>query len=104
MALMLDSYAYDYQRNKAVHMWNHGIMRSKFKQFGMPWCFECHSTLVSMLKAYVPDPLISVVIHCDVPLSSLQATLWSVANQAGWHEQARMGSHQRSRCHRLRCH
>lgn len=79
--LMLGSFEYDYKNNKAVHMWRHGVERSAYKDFSLAWCFECHSTLVSMLQAYVPDPLFSVVLPCAKHTSALEETLKSVLAQ-----------------------
>jgi len=67
MKLMMDSFEYDYADNYAVHMWAQELVASPYADFSMGWCYECHSTLVSMLQAYVPDPLVSVVLPCEAP-------------------------------------
>jgi len=79
--LMMDSFEYDYKKNLAVHVWSHGLLRSPYRNFSMEWCFECHSTLVSKLRSLVPDPLISVVVPCDIHGSLIQESLRSVVEQ-----------------------
>jgi len=79
--LMMDSYEYDYADNFAVHVWNHGVMRSASKGFSMPWCYACHSTLVSTFRAYVPDPLFSVIIHCADQAEYVHEAMASVLEQ-----------------------
>jgi GT2 family glycosyltransferase len=82
MDLMMDSFEYNYTNNLAVHVWNHGMARSRYNDFAIPWCFECHSTLVSMMRSYVPDPLFSVVMPCHNQAHLVAEALDSVLAQA----------------------
>jgi glycosyltransferase involved in cell wall biosynthesis len=82
MNVMMNSFDYKYTSNLAVHVWNHGMARSQYSDFAIPWCFECHSTLVSMLRHYVPDPLFSVVMPCHNQAHLIAEALDSVLAQS----------------------
>jgi glycosyltransferase involved in cell wall biosynthesis len=62
---MFSSNSYTYNDSLAVHTWDTAIVREGvFDGFSMQWTFECRSVLLSVLKAYVPDPLVSVIMPC----------------------------------------
>lgn len=62
---------YDYSNNLAVHTWNSAArgqragMSNVIAEMSQTWLLECRSTLLSMLRIYMPIPLVSVIIICD---------------------------------------
>jgi len=68
-----------------VHLW-HAMLKDKLsaskftKHFAMPWCYDCQSTVLAMMRHYVPDPLVSVIIDCR-RMENITHTIQSVMRQ-----------------------
>jgi glycosyltransferase involved in cell wall biosynthesis len=71
---------YGYASNYAVHTWE-SASRDYLEGFSMSWLFECRSTLLSMMRAYVPNPLISVIVPCYEQRKYIRESIDSIVAQ-----------------------
>lgn len=60
---IFSKFDYDYSSNLAVHVWN-SAARKELDGFSQLWLLQCRSAFLSMMRAYVPRPLISIIITC----------------------------------------
>jgi GT2 family glycosyltransferase len=80
---MFRSYDYSYTAAYAVHLWN--TASGPFLEgFSMQWPVECRSTLLSMLRTYVPQPLFTVVMPCFNQKHFIIESIEAVLAQTFW--------------------
>jgi glycosyltransferase involved in cell wall biosynthesis len=80
--LMFRSNEYLYEESIAVDIWNTAVNRNDvLDDFSLQWLFQCRSTLLTLLKFYVPDPFISVVMPCYNQKHFIIESIQSVIDQ-----------------------
>jgi hypothetical protein len=68
---------YDYASNLAVHTWN-SVSGAMLRDLSMASLLECRSSLFSIMRRYVPNNFISVIIVCSSRQAASDATLQSL--------------------------
>lgn len=73
---------YDYSSNLAVHTWNSVASREELVGFSQSWFFQCRSSFLSMMRQYVPKPLISVIFQCSAHELHIRRVMKNLISQS----------------------